>query len=79
MSASQERSHTELSGFVALMLDTPLAEKFQMPAEWARHECCWMAWPSRNDQWVDGLAGAQRTYAAIARAIRRFEPVRMVA
>ena len=49
-----------------------------MPAEWAPHECCWMAWPSRADQWPDGLAEAQATYAAIAQAIRRFEPVRMV-
>jgi len=60
------------------MLGTPLAAGLRMPAEWERHECCWMAWPSREDQWVDGLAGAQRTYASIARAIRRFEPVRMV-
>ena len=79
MSASQERSQTASAGFGALMLETPLAAGFRMPAEWVRHECCWMAWPSRDDQWVDGLAGAQRTYAAIARAIRRFEPVRMVA
>ena len=50
-----------------------------MPAEWSAHECCWMAWPSREDQWPDGLAAAQHTYAAVARAIRRFEPVRMVA
>lgn len=50
-----------------------------MPAEWERHDCCWMAWPSRDDQWVDGLAAAQRTYAAVAHAIRRFEPVRMAA
>jgi agmatine deiminase len=50
-----------------------------MPPEWAPHECCWMAWPSRADQWVDGLAAAQDTYANVARAIRRFEPVRMVA
>jgi len=28
---------------------------------------------------VDGLSGAQQTYAAVARAIRQFEPVRMVA
>jgi agmatine deiminase len=61
------------------MLDPPLAAGFRMPAEWAPHECCWMAWPSRADQWVDGLAGAQKAYADIARAIRRFEPVRMVA
>ena len=61
------------------MLETPLAAGLRMPAEWAPHECCWMAWPSRDDQWVDGLTGAQRTYAAIAQAIRGFEPVRMVA
>jgi agmatine deiminase len=66
------------ASFGALMLETPLAAGLRMPAEWARHECCWMAWPSRDDQWVDGLAGAQRTYASVARAIQRFEPVRMV-
>jgi agmatine deiminase len=61
------------------MLDPPAASGYRMPAEWAPHACCWMAWPSRADQWVDGLAAAQKTYADIARAIRRFEPVRMVA
>src|SRR5208283_583214 len=62
----------------ALMLKTPAESGYRMPAEWAPHECCWMAWPSRADQWPDGLAGAQQAYAAIARAIRRFEPLRMV-
>jgi agmatine deiminase len=79
MLASHGRPHLEASNLGALMLETPLASGYRMPAEWAPHECCWMAWPSRDDQWVDGLAGAQRTYAAIAQAIRRFEPVRMVA
>ena len=63
----------------ALMLETPAEAGYRMPAEWERHTCCWMSWPSRADQWVDGLAGAQSTYAAVARAIRRFEPVKMVA
>ena len=63
----------------ALMLETPAEAGYRMPAEWERHACCWMSWPSRADQWVDGLAGAQSTYAAVARAIRRFEPVKMVA
>jgi agmatine deiminase len=62
----------------ALLLKTPAECGYRMPAEWAPHECCWMAWPSRADQWPDGLAGAQRTYAAVAQAIRRFEIVRMV-
>ncbi len=61
------------------MLETPAEAGYRMPAEWENHACCWMCWPSRAEQWADGLAGAQRTYAAIARAIRRFEPVRMVA
>lgn len=63
----------------ALMLKTPAEAGYRMPAEWERHACCWMSWPSRADQWVDGLAGAQKTYAAVARAIRCYEPVRMVA
>jgi agmatine deiminase len=62
----------------SLLLKTPAESGYRMPAEWAPHECCWMAWPSRADQWPDGLAGAQATYAAVAHAIRRFEPVRMV-
>jgi agmatine deiminase len=69
---------TNFQEYGTLMLQAPAASGFRMPAEWAPHECCWMAWPSREDQWVDGLARAQETYASIARAIRRFEPVRMV-
>ena len=69
---------TNFQEYGTLMLQAPAASGFRMPAEWAPHECCWMAWPSREDQWVDGLARAQETYAAVARAIRRFEPVRMV-
>jgi agmatine deiminase len=69
---------TNFQEYGTLMLQTPAASGFRMPAESAPHECCWMAWPSREDQWVDGLARAQETYAAVARAIRRFEPVRMV-
>ena len=78
MLASKEPSEAKFADADALMLETPLAAGLRMPAEWAKHECCWMAWPSRGDQWVDGLAGAQRTYASIAQAIRRYEPVRMV-
>jgi agmatine deiminase len=67
------------SDYGALMLNTPAEAGYRMPAEWERHACCWMSWPSRADQWVDGLAAAQDAYAAVARAIRRFEPVKMVA
>jgi agmatine deiminase len=79
MASPRARPLPTPSDYGALMLNTPAEAGYRMPAEWERHACCWMSWPSRADQWVDGLAGAQDTYAAVARAIRRFEPVRMVA
>lgn len=53
-------------------------EGFHMPAEWAPHRCCWMAWPCRENLWAD-LAAVEQEYAAVAHAIARFEPVRMLA
>lgn len=49
-----------------------------MPAEWSPHECCWMMWPCRRGLWPDMLA-TKRSYVAVARAIRMFEPVMMAA
>ena len=57
---------------------TPKEAGFYMPAEWARHERCWMAWPFRDDLWSD-ITATQTAYADVARAVRRFEPVTMVA
>lgn len=50
-----------------------------MPAEWAPHARCWMAWPCRAALWGDGLDAARAAYADVARAVRRFEPVTMIA
>jgi len=60
-------------------MGTPAALGFAMPAEWFRHARCWMAWPCRAELWGDGLEAAKEAYAAVARAIRRFEPVTMIA
>src|SRR5690606_3451481 len=35
----------------------------------------WMIWPQRPDNWRDGADPAQAAFAAVARAIARFEPV----
>ncbi|AWK10910.1 agmatine deiminase [Streptomyces spongiicola] len=53
---------------------------FRMPPEWAPHERTWMAWPGPNPTFTDGaeLAGARAAWAAVARAVRRYEPVTMV-
>jgi len=50
----------------------------RMPAEWEPHARCWIAWPYRPDLWVHPIAVVQKDYAAVAYAIRRFEPVTMI-
>lgn len=52
---------------------------WRMPAEWARHERCLMAWPTRESLWGPYYAEAKAEYAATANAIAAFEPVLMVA
>ena len=27
---------------------TPRENNYSMPAEWSKHECCWMQWPHDN-------------------------------
>ncbi len=49
-----------------------------MPAEWAPHLACWMAWPSRAALWGEDFAAVKREYALVATTIARFEPVVMV-
>ncbi|MFF8384738.1 agmatine deiminase family protein [Streptomyces kanasensis] len=53
---------------------------FRMPPEWAPHERTWMAWPTANPTFTtpEELAEARAAWAAVARAVRRFEPVTMV-
>ena len=60
---------------------TPSAAGYHMPAEWAPHERCLMAWPTptRTDLWGPHYVHAEASFAAVARAIRCFEPVLMVA
>ena len=49
-----------------------------MPAEWAPHERCWMAWPCRMELWGERLEDACRAFAEVARTIAEFEPVTML-
>ena len=56
---------------------TPKQAGFRMPAEWAPHARTWMMWPSRPEVW-DDMAETKRNYAAIAHAIRDFEPLTML-
>ena len=51
---------------------------WHMPAEFAPHARCWMAFPSRSGPWGDSLPRMQRDIVTLARAIRRFEPVTVI-
>ncbi len=50
-----------------------------MPAEWAAHAGCWMAWPKRAELWREYLEAARDDYVRVAQAIAGFEPVTLLA
>lgn len=60
-------------------MTTPRALGLAMPAEWAPHRRCWMAWPCREALWGTRLEAARQVVAEVARAIAAFEPVVMLA
>jgi agmatine deiminase len=50
-----------------------------MPAEWAPHAGCWIAWPERPDNWRAGAAPAQQAFVEVATAIAVTERVSIAA
>ncbi len=50
-----------------------------MPAEWDRHERCYLVWPERSDTWRLGAKPAQGAFLAVAEAVARSEPVTLLA
>lgn len=52
---------------------------WRMPAEWQPHECTWMGWPAKD--YEEDPSENDRAFAAwsaVANAIVRFEPVKML-
>jgi agmatine deiminase len=62
-----------------LLISTPRADGFRMPAEWEPHIGCWMLWPERSDNWRGGAKPAQQAFAKVAAAIAQGEPVTVCA
>ncbi|HEY2634453.1 MAG TPA: agmatine deiminase family protein [Steroidobacteraceae bacterium] len=58
---------------------TPADLGFSMPAEWAPHAGCWMAWPKRAELWREYLEAAREDYVRVAQTIAGFEPVTLLA
>jgi agmatine deiminase len=50
----------------------------RLPAEWEPQDAVLLAWPHATTDWADCLADAQKTFAEIEAAIRRFQPVIVV-
>ena len=59
-------------------VSTPAADGFAMPPEWAPHARCYISWPCREDLWTGYLEKVKTSYADVAKAINRFEPVTML-
>ena len=57
----------------------PAERGFHMPAEWAPHSRCWMAWPCHESLWGPRLEAARDAVAEVAKAVVAFEPVTMAA
>ena len=57
----------------------PVRDGLYMPAEWAPHARCWMAWPCAPEPWgsAEGMLRARVGQANVARAISGFEKVTM--
>jgi agmatine deiminase len=52
---------------------------YTMPAEWAPHTGCWMAWPKRAELWREHIEGARADYVRVAQAIAAHERLTMIA
>ncbi len=55
------------------------AARPRFPAEWERQHCVWIAWPERPELWSGQYPAARATWADIALAIARFQPLNILA
>ena len=51
---------------------------FRMPAEWARHEATWIAWPHNSKDWPGRFAPIPWVYGEIVRKLAAVERVRIL-
>ncbi|MBI2256795.1 MAG: agmatine deiminase family protein [Proteobacteria bacterium] len=59
-------------------MSLPFDDGFTVPAEWALHARCWMAWPTRAESWGEHLDAARDCVAELAKTVAEFEPVSII-
>lgn len=57
---------------------TPADLGYSMPAEWAKHEATWLAWPHNPTDWPDKIDTIRWVYGEMVRHITPGEIVRML-
>ena len=62
----------------ATPLQTPRQLGYRMPAEWARHEATWIAWPHNSTDWPGKFQAIPWVYADIVRHLSRVETVHIL-
>ncbi|MBI4603721.1 MAG: agmatine deiminase family protein [Planctomycetes bacterium] len=61
------------------MTAEPLAEPlYRMPAEWEPHEAAWLSWPHKRESWPGIFERIPPVWAAMIRALRESEEVRLL-
>ena len=54
---------------------TPKKDGFYMPSELDEHECTYLLWPERPDNWRGGAKPAQAAFKQVIETIAKYEPV----
>ncbi len=60
------------------MTDTPSAQNYRMPAEWAPHAATWIAWPHNAEDWPGKFLPIPWVYAEIVRHLSAVEDVHIL-
>lgn len=54
------------------------AGSYRHPAEWARHDAVWMAWPPNGRDWPDRFGAIPWVFTEIIRQLAPTEPIRLI-
>ena len=60
------------------LTNTPSILGYSLPAEWARHEATWLAWPKFEIDWPGKIPTVEWAYGEIVRKLAAGEAIRIL-